>query len=131
MKMNIFKIILLLLPLFGIRQKSIYFNRELPNGCYKGAGSFVVLYVKINNDTSIVDIINWDKFPRNLFVDTLLYNYSNKRWEAKVCYLYAERNNCYINSFEASAQKSLSNAIININKVRARSVDCNNKTWSV
>jgi len=92
-KMNIifFFQLVLLMNCFYFFDKN-HISSNIPSGYYHGSGVFVV----VNNDTAIADFIFFQKYPRELMTDTLLYNESNHNWLGESSTLYEKKGKYYI-----------------------------------
>jgi hypothetical protein len=71
---------------------------KLQEGYYAGSDKlFNIVFLKVNKDTAIADFILVEKFPRDLYTDTLVYE-GNSFWKGKTTKLYHKKRAHYIAS---------------------------------
>jgi hypothetical protein len=74
---------------------------NIPEGYYKGGDQlFTIAYLQVMKDTVFADFIHIDKFARNLYSDTLVYDGSNQIWKGSTKILYKKRGAYYISTKE-------------------------------
>lgn len=77
--------------------KQVFDTSKIPDGYYHGSDKlFKSVYVKIMNDTAIADFIYFQKYPRDLITDTLIYNESNKIWVGRSSKMYQKNDKYYV-----------------------------------
>ena len=64
-------------------------NLPIPNGFYTGSNGFeTIAYVAIDKNSAIADFILFDKFPRELFSDTLVLDEKTNDFFGRFCKLH-------------------------------------------
>ncbi len=76
---------------------------KIPEGYYYGSDKlFTNVFVKIVNDTAIIDFILIQKYPRELLNDTLLYNSDNQIFLGRISNLRINNDIKYVCNNEMS-----------------------------
>ena len=96
---NIFPIACLI-ALFFLFSNSIFAqgspNQTLKIGYYTAGKSYIVSNLKVSDGKVTAYFFAWDKFPRSVLIDTLLYNEHDGKWYGDVSVVYAYNKYHYI-----------------------------------
>lgn len=77
-------------------------HSKLHDGYYRGSVFLLNVFMRVSGDTAFVDFVSWDKFPRDVRVDTLYYNLQHDSWTGKYTELTTKREKHYIRQKEQS-----------------------------
>ena len=76
---------------------------QVPDGFYHGGDKlFSVVFLKKQGDTAFADFIHWDKFPRQLVKDTLVFNSTDQTWSGNFSRLATVKEKLVIDRKEGS-----------------------------
>lgn len=90
--------IFLVLGFFAFSNRS-----TVPRGHYYGSAMFYRLYVEVKSDTTFVDCIVHDRYPRGLHTDTLSFNEKDQMWSGRMFKLYPKNGKYYVDVIDPSS----------------------------
>lgn len=89
--------ILLLIPASQSIQPRVSIPAQLPPGYYTASDKlFTLVFVNAKPDTAIVDFILFEKFPRELLTDTLIYNATGRQYKGRMAVLFEKGPDYYV-----------------------------------
>ena len=79
------------------QKKAMSPERRVPEGYYMGNdGLFVMAYVKVDGEKVYADYVHFEKFPRDLYSETLALDLSDSSYVGSNSRLYEENGKYYI-----------------------------------
>lgn len=74
---------------------AVYTDIAMPQGYYAGSDYlFSTIFLKVDKDTAFADLVQIEKFPRNLHSDTLLY--TDGRWTGASTQLFRKNGKYFV-----------------------------------
>jgi hypothetical protein len=71
-------------------------DTKIPDGYYGSAVFVLATFMRVSGDTAFVDFVAWDKYPREVKVDTLYYNQKREVWTGTYTELITKREKHYL-----------------------------------
>lgn len=91
----IFQFATLMGCLYAVGQNKL--TTKIQDGYYYGSDKlFNIAFLKMMKDTAIADFIVFQKFPRAVLTDTLLYNVANNIWLGRKSKLYQKKGKYHL-----------------------------------
>ncbi|MBT1688306.1 hypothetical protein [Dawidia soli] len=79
-------------------------DNKLPDGYYRGTGFMLAVFVRVSGDTAFVELVDWQKYPRHVIVDTVYHQRQHDAWDGKYLALAADGKKLFIRQNKQSPQ---------------------------
>lgn len=87
-----------------LHPESLAADNKLPDGYYRGTGFMLAVFVRVSGDTAFVELVDWDKFPRHVTVDTVYHERQHGSWNGSYLALAADGKKLFVRQGKQSPQ---------------------------